>query len=184
MNTSNYFYWNKVLSTEEIKNINSLLDKHKKEKEPSHLKSNVAKKTSTVYPIKIKFLKEYLKKILNFYIIEANQHHYGYDIFNFNDENELHYNIYKKGEEYEWHMDAEVLKNADVKLTVLINISDNFFSGGEFNLLTTNKPTVVSELSESGSMIMFNSFFLHKVNPVTKGTRKTLTLFVKGPSFK
>ena len=183
MNISNYIYWNKFLSTEEIKNINSLLNKHKKTKEPSHLKSNVSKKTSTVYPIKIKFLEENLKRIFSC-IIEANQHHYGYDLFNFNSENELHYNIYKKGEEYEWHMDAEAFKCSDIKLTVLINISDSSFSGGEFNLLTANKPTLIPELSESGSMVLFNSFLLHKVNPVRKGIRKTLTIFVKGPAFK
>ena len=183
MNISSYYYWDKMLSTEEIKKIHFLLNKHKKEKEALNLKAKVAKKTSTVYPIKIKFLKENLKEIF-FNIIEANRDHYGYDIFNFTDEHELHYNIYKKGEEYEWHIDAEVSKASDIKLTVLINISDNFFSGGEFNLLKSNKPTLVSQLSEPGSMVLFNSFFLHKVNPVKKGTRKTLTIFVKGPAFK
>jgi len=185
MNISNYFYWDEVFSTEEIKNINSLLNKHRKKREASYLKSKPAKKTSTVYPIKIEFLKENLKKIF-LKIIEANQNHYGYDIYsnNFNDETELHYNIYKKGEEYEWHIDAEVFKNSDIKLTVLINISDSSFSGGDFNLLDSNKPTLVSELNKPGSMIIFNSFFLHRVNPVTKGTRKTLTIFVKGPAFK
>ncbi len=183
MNISNYYYWDKMLLTEEIKKINSLLNKHKKEKEALNLKAKNSKKTSTVYPIKIGLLKKSLKDIF-FNIIEANHNHYGYDIFDIRDEEELHYNIYKKGEEYEWHNDVEVFKSSDIKLTVLINISDSFFSGGDFNLLTSNKPILVSELSEPGSMVIFNSFILHKVNPVKKGIRKTLTIFIKGPAFK
>jgi len=183
MNISNYFYWNKLLSKEEIKNINSLLNKHKKEKEELIHKAQNTKKTSTVYPVKIKHLKENLKKIL-FSVTQTNQNHYGYNVFDIKDEEELHYNIYTKGEEYEWHMDAETFKASDIKLTVLINISDSSFLGGEFNLLVSNTPLLVPELSEPGSMVIFNSFILHKVNPITKGVRKTLTIFLKGPSFK
>ncbi len=183
MNTSNYFYWNEVLSKEEIKNINSLLDKHKKEKEPTFAKARESKKTSTVYPIKIKFLKEKLNKIL-YNITLVNQDRYGYDLYDFHDDDEFNYNIYKKDEEYEWHTDGETFKASDIKLTALINISEKPFSGGEFNLLNSKNVTLASELSNPGSMIVFNSFILHKVDPITKGTRKTLTFFGKGPAFK
>ena len=77
--------------------------------------------------IKLKYLKENLNKVFS-YIIESNQNNYGYDIFNFNDENELHFNIYKKNQEYEWHIDSTNEKSSDIKLTVLINVSDSFFS--------------------------------------------------------
>ena len=80
--------------------------------------------------------------------------------------------------------EIKTFKSSDIKLTVLINISDSFFSGGEFNLLNSNNPTLVHELNNPGSMVIFNSFTLHRVNPVTKGIRKTLTIFVKGPAFK
>ena len=91
---------------------------------------------------------------------------------------------YKTGEEYEWHKDAETFKASDIKLTALINISENSFSGGEFNLLNSKNVTLAPELSNPGSMIVFNSFILHKVDPIIKGTRKTLTFFAKGPAFK
>ena len=183
MNKSDYFFWNKVLSKEEIKKINSLLDKYKKEKEPARAKARESKKTSTVYPIKIKFLKEEISKIL-YNINIVNQDRYGYDLYNFYDEDELNYNIYKTGEEYEWHKDAETFKASDIKLTALVNISESSFSGGEFNLLNSKNVTLAPELSNPGSMIVFNSFILHKVDPIIKGTRKTLTFFAKGPAFK
>ena len=126
MNTSKYFFWNNILSESEIKNINSLLNKHKNKNEPQTLKAKNSKKTSTVYLIKIKHLKESLKNIF-FRIVENNQNHYGYDVYDFTEDTQIHYNIYKKNNEYEWHMDAETFKSSDIKLTVLINISDSFF---------------------------------------------------------
>jgi len=183
MNTCNYYYWNNVLSKQEIKNINFLLDKHKKEKEPIFAKAKESKKTSTVYPIKIKFLKEKLNKIF-YNITLVNQDRYGYDLYNFNDNDKLNYNIYEKGEEYEWHTDGETFKASDIKLTILVNISESPFLGGEFNLLNSKDVNLVPELNNPGSMIVFNSFILHKVDPIIKGTRKTLTFFAKGPAFK
>ena len=117
-------------------------------------------------------------------IIKNNQAHYGYDLFDIDDEEELNYNIYKQGEQYQWHIDADNTKSSDIKLTALINISDDSFLGGDFYLLNSNSPLPVPELKNPGAMIIFNSFTLHKINPITKGTRKTITIFMKGPSFK
>ena len=40
----------------------------------------------------------------------------------------------------------------------------------------------VPELKK-GAMILFPSFLLHKVSPVTKGTRNSLVGWVRGPNF-
>ena len=117
-------------------------------------------------------------------IIQGNRENYGYDIFDFDDDMVLNFNTYEKNQEYDWHNDSDPSNFSDLKLTVLINISDKKFTGGDFLLLTSRQPTAVPELNNPGSMVVFNSFVLHKVNPVLKGTRKTLTIFVKGPSFK
>ena len=183
MNLSNYFYWNNVFSPKEIKDINSLIYKHKDKKEEKHLAASGVNKTSTVYPIKLKYLKEILNKAL-LKIIENNQNHYGYDIFNFTDNLCLNFNIYEKNQEYDWHKDIDLSNFVDLKLTALINVSDKNFTGGEFFLLNSKQPTPVPELDKPGSMVIFSSFILHKVNPVIKGTRKTLTFFIKGPSLK
>ena len=105
-------------------------------------------------------------------------------MYNFHDDDEFNYNIYEKGEEYDWHTDGETFKASDIKLTALINISESPFTGGEFNLLNSKNVNLAPELINPGSMIIFNSFILHKVDPIIKGTRKTLTFFAKGPAFK
>ena len=183
MNTFNYFYWNNLFSEQEVKNINSLFNKNKKEKEKLSLKAEGSKKTSTVYKIKMKYLRKHLNEAIS-HIIKNNQDEYGYDLFEIADEEAVNYNIYKKGEQYQWHIDADRTKSSDIKLTALINVSDTSFSGGDFYLLNSNNPLPVPELNNSGSMIIFNSFTLHKINPIKKGIRKTITIFLRGPAFK
>ena len=183
MNTFDYYYWNNVISPKEITSINSLIKDYRKDKkEDKSLKANVSK-TSTVYHIKLKHLKDVLKIPLSV-IANGNRNNYGYDVFEWDDETFLNFNIYKKNQEYDWHKDVDNSKFVDVKLTALINVSDQKFTGGEFFLLNYKNPTSVPELDKPGSMVIFSSFILHKVNPVLEGTRKTLTIFIKGPSLR
>ena len=58
------------------------------------------------------------------------------------------------------------------------------YEGGQFKIMTASEPWHVKELDKPGNMIMFRSHILHKVEPVTKGERKTLTIFLLGPNFK
>ena len=182
MNTFNYYYWNTVISSKNIKDINSLIKKHRDKKENKNLAADT-NKTSTVYPIKLKYLKDLLKIPMSL-IIKGNRENYGYDVFDFYDEMVLNFNTYEKNQEYDWHKDADESKFVDLKLTALINVSDKNFTGGEFSLLSSKQPTSVPELDTPGSMIIFNSYILHKVNPVLNGIRKTLSIFITGPAFK
>ena len=69
------------------------------------------------------------------------------------------------------------------KFAILINISDSSYRGGDFKVFNNNEYKV-HELNTPGNMIMFKSFLNHKVEKVTAGERKTLSFFIKGPSFK
>ena len=182
MNTFNYYYWNNVISSKNIKDINCLVKKHRDKKENKNLAADT-NKTSTVYPIKLKYLKNLLEIPMSL-IIKGNRENYGYDVFDFYDEMVLNFNTYEKNQEYDWHKDADESKFVDLKLTALINVSDKNFTGGEFSLLSSKQPTSVPELDTPGSMVIFNSYILHKVNPVLNGIRKTLSIFITGPAFK
>ena len=94
------------------------------------------------------------------------------------------HNTYQKGEEYNWHIDCTSEDNYDIKFTVLINISNTVYKGGKFKLWVYEKPLTIKELDNPGDMIMFRSYHLHKVTPILKGTRKTLTIFLSGPQLQ
>jgi len=82
---------------------------------------------------------------------------------------------------YAWHTDTGV-EASTRKLSVVVQLSDpSEYEGGEFQYKIGNEDSTVPK--EKGSVIVFPSFLLHRVTPVTKGTRRSLALWVTGPSF-
>ena len=61
-----------------------------------------------------------------------NRHNYDYNIYDLQDEDLLSFNIYEKNQEYELHRDGSPSNFVDIKLTGLINVSDEEYEGGEF----------------------------------------------------
>ena len=68
------------------------------------------------------------------------------------------------------------MQSADTTKTAIVNLSEKPFVGGEF-FLWKNKEAEISQLIVPGTLLVFPSFYIHKVNPVIKGTRKTLTFW-------
>ena len=102
---------------------------------------------------------------------------------------------YTKGQFYDWHCDSwdrpYIRKNTDDpthgkirKLSVTINLSDpKDYDGGvlEFNL---GGKTITQGSKAKGAITVFPSYLLHRVSPVTRGTRKSLVLWVGGNQFR
>ena len=66
-------------------------------------------------------------------------------------------------------------------LNAQISYSDDF-EGGIFETIDCDTPR--SYDLRKGEMIMFPSFLMHRVTPVTRGTRRSLVVWVEGPNFK
>ena len=67
-----------------------------------------------------------------------------------------------------------------MKLTCLLNLSEEPYEGGEFYTITSNE----KEEFTSGMGLIITSLIAHKVTPVTKGERITLTYWVAGPLWR
>ena len=94
----------------------------------------------------------------------------------------LTYNVYdsKKQGEYDWHIDYNFCIMSDIKLTCLLNLSEEPYEGGEFHMINSKENIKFT----SGMAVVFNSLIAHKVTPVTKGERITLTFWAHGPSWR
>ena len=142
-----------------------------------------ALKTSEVQFVKFASIAQKLNKFIS-YCYSANTNNYGFDLFPVTGDKVFNYNIYKPGTEYSWHIDAESLSPVrDVKLTAMINCSDEPYEGGEL-VLFKGIEVKCPDFEMPGSVIVFPSFTNHKVNKVTSGTRKTLALWMWGPKFR
>lgn len=89
---------------------------------------------------------------------------------------------------YDWHIDVgpgEVPSMRKLSYSVLLNPAE--YEGGELCLRVgrgEGPHPGQTGLEALGSMIMFPSYILHCVLPVTKGTRYAIVGWAHGPSFK
>ena len=145
-------------------------------------KNNLSKKKANTLLIKYGKVKNILGN-LEASVHSYNQHNFGYLLSPFNDLSECLLNVYdsKKKSEYGWHYDSSRSDIYDVKLTVLVNLSDKY-TGGKFCIF--NGEEHVIEAFKPGTLLLFRSYINHKVTPVLSGVRKTLTLLATGPKLR
>ena len=85
---------------------------------------------------------------------------------------------------FDWHSDIGTgALAARRKLTIVVQLSDPAdYQGG---LLQIQPDSHVQTANQAqGSATVFPSFVLHRVTPVTQGTRWSLTLWAHGPAFR
>lgn len=86
------------------------------------------------------------------------------------------------GEHYDWHIDRGMLTGTR-KLSLVVQLSDpSTYEGGELELWFGGEPTIAPK--EQGMMILFPSYVMHRVKPVTSGVRNSLVCWISGPPFK
>ena len=165
---------------EQIKEINKLIKKGESKKEDSSLAAASTTKKGEFSIIPILPLMDIIHPWI-YQCQQANSEIFGYDIYwNFHIE-VLNYNVYGIGGEYGWHIDANNKNQPiDMKLTCLLNLSEEPYEGGEFYPINANK----KQKFDPGMGLIINSLVAHKVTPVTKGERITLTYFANGPSWR
>ena len=85
---------------------------------------------------------------------------------------------------YDWHSDigASALARKR-KLTLVVQLSDPAaYEGGDLQVNADGHERTVPR--EQGTAVLFPSFAVHRVAPVTAGVRYSLALWVHGPGFR
>ena len=84
---------------------------------------------------------------------------------------------------YGWHVDIGAGRLAQRKLSLVIPLTDPAdYEGGELQLFHDHEPTTVA--MPLGRIVAFPSYVLHRVTPLTNGTRRTLAVWVSGPPYR
>lgn len=116
-------------------------------------------------------------------ILRLNNNFYNFDLNGFYEN--MQFTVYEGNEEgyYDWHLDAGTETISPRKLSFVLQLTDpKEYEGGELQLMTSVTPLTIKK--EKGFAVAFPSYTLHRVTPVTKGVRKTLVVWVTGPSFR
>ena len=113
----------------------------------------------------------------------ANENLWQFDMFSANEA--IQYTeYYDDGGHYDWHIDMNAgfpLNQRKISMTVQLTDGSDY-EGGEFEVM---RSCDVEKLPKGkGTVLIFPSYLLHRVAPVTSGVRKSLVLWLGGASFK
>jgi len=197
--TPPYCYWDDAFTEEQLNKITTYCDTLEKktalvgDEKSSDLDSNKIRKS------KVSFLNRNFNSELDWVFIKfnelseyLNEQYYNFDLNGYTGIQYTEYDNQYSGK-YDYHIDMRIgdldpngedIKYGDTrKLSVIMFLSDpNSYEGGEFKIKLGESFEYVVE-QKFGRFICFPSFLLHKVSPVTKGTRKSLVAWIEGPKF-
>jgi predicted 2-oxoglutarate/Fe(II)-dependent dioxygenase YbiX len=113
---------------------------------------------------------------------EANQNFFGVEITGMQEKVQLaRYDATERGF-YTWHTDfADLAPKRKLSMSVQLSSPEDY-DGGDLELYFRDPPYQGDK--SRGALIVFPSFLLHRVTPVTRGTRWSLVIWVSGPRWR
>ena len=110
----------------------------------------------------------------------ANDELWNFDLIGFKDSPQ--YTKYESpGGKYDWHMDIMGSGINHRKVSFVCELGTNF-EGGKLQFKTEAGHQEID--LNYGDAVLFPSFYLHRVTPLTKGTRESLVQWISGKPYK
>ena len=124
---------------------------------------------------------------LNKIIEDINNQFYNFDLNGYESFQYTVYHDHEKGR-YDFHMDTimgnnmpdDMYETRKLSMTFLLNEPGVDFEGGDFQINSGQEKDAETVPLNKGRIIMFPSFMIHRVKPVTKGIRKSIVIWVVG----
>ena len=130
----------------------------------------------------------WLYEKLSEYAVEANFALWNFDLTLIPEQ--IQYTEYYASEQghYDWHADIGpgLLSKRKISITVQLSEPDEY-EGGDLQLFrggNYEKGEFDTAYRGAGSVFIFPSYILHRVTPVTKGTRKSFVLWLGGGHYR
>lgn len=185
-NQTNYYWFQEGFTPEELARIEELtteLDFVKGQTESGDTDPQM--RNSQIKWVPFSPETKWIYDKLGDYAWEANKEMFQFDI-DYMPEN-IQYTEYYGSDEggYEWHMDIGSTDNMNLrKISITVQLSDSDeYEGGDLQLWMGGTQPYTAPRGK-GNVIVFPSFMLHRVTPVTKGTRKSFVIWLGGGHYK
>jgi len=182
---NNYYYWNGVFSNSDCDKIIEMGKKRKLDNgvvESDYLNSvddSIKSRRSKISWMDLNPETEWIYELIHKYAVLTNREmKWNFNLYGFIDLLQFsEYSDTYKGH-YDYHND--LVRNTTVrKMSVVLQLSDETsYSGGDFEIF--NRGTMPKTRAR---LLFFPSFLVHKVHPVTSGTRYSLVTWISGPRF-
>jgi PKHD-type hydroxylase len=177
-----YAFWNNAFSKEECQTIINIA-KNKgliKGKTRGFTKDVRDSKVSWLYPVDDM---DWVFRRVTDITLNLNERFFKFNLFGLNEGFQFT-NYEAPSGKYGKHVDRGM--NIPVrKLSISIQLTDpEEYEGGELKLYDGDDKDAIVMDKTQGTLIIFPSYILHEVMPVTKGTRNSLVTWVTGKQFK
>ena len=109
---------------------------------------------------------------------------YNFDIEGFIDFNYFEYPQHSS--HLEWHMDlanVPIGNNRKLAFSIFANSKEEY-EGGNLEIFSNNRKIPKTIKGSKGDLVIFPSYLMHRITPITKGTRKVFVGWVGGEPFK
>jgi PKHD-type hydroxylase len=184
VNHFNYYYFSNAFTPEELDVIKTIGNSYPKKQ--AEVGGGDDSQVSDYRKSEISWIPEepnnqWLYDKISDYAITANKEMWNFDIWGYHDTLQFT-NYYGDGGHYDWHADlGPGISNR--KLSVVLQLSDpQEYVGGELQMNTGGG--ITSVLKEYGLLCFFPSFVLHRVTPLTSGTRTSLVTWLCGANLR
>jgi len=127
---------------------------------------------------------EWLYDIMLTLANEANKEMWNFDIHTMIEQ--IQYTEYwaEDAGHYTWHQDIGPESASKRKISITIQLSDSDeYEGGDLQIWQGGS-SVLNCQRGAGVAVLFPSYMMHRVTPVTKGIRKSLVLWIGGSHYK
>lgn len=113
--------------------------------------------------------------------IQCNHERYGYDLLGFH--HELQLARYGEGDFFDWHLDFGAGEISHRKLSISVQLSDSDeYEGGDLQFMINKN--YYNAPKTKGTVVIFPSFIIHRVTPITKGVRQSIVAWLAGPPYR
>ena len=177
--TNLFAFWNNAFSKEECQTIINIAKNKGLIKGTTIAESDVRdSKISWLYSVDNM---DWVFRRVTDIVLNLNERFFKFDLFGMNEGFQFT-NYEAPSGKYGKHVDRGM--NIPVrKLSISVQLTNpEEYEGGELYLYDDDKGTVMDKAQ--GTLILFPSYILHEVMPVTKGTRNSLVTWVTGKQFK
>ena len=184
----NYWYVKDMFQEDEIDKIHSLASKSKTSEAGMGMNSNIDR---TLRSTEVRWLpqRDGLKWVydrIGTHAEKGNKALWNFDLTHMRED--IQYSTYhsETKDHYTWHSDINgsgVMTQRKVSCVVFLDEQGIDYEGGDLLANTKGVPWTIP-VQKKGTGVFFPSFWLHKVTPVTKGTRRTLVIWMGGEPFK
>jgi len=184
VNHLNYYFFQQGFTKEEVKQIIQIGETYPKEKATTVGQDDTIVSDYRVSEVawindndQSRWIYEKIAELCKI----ANKEMWNFDIWDFYDS--LQYTTYYgDGGHYDWHVDlGPGISNRKISCVVQLSEPEDYVGG---DLEMNPGGNIITVPRGLGLVVFFPSFLLHRVRPLTAGTRKSLVTWLAGANFR